>query len=53
VPVVLVRPVVELLAGPDSELHVLDGARHEVSGELGQERTIDMVVGFVKRVSAP
>ena len=37
VPVALARPVVERLAGPDSDLRVLEGARHEVFNELGQE----------------
>jgi alpha-beta hydrolase superfamily lysophospholipase len=52
VPVDLARPVVERLAGPHSELHVLDGARHEVFNELGQEQTIDMVASFAERVTA-
>ena len=46
------RPVVERLAGADSELHVLDGARHEVFNELGQEQTIAMVADFAERVTA-
>jgi alpha-beta hydrolase superfamily lysophospholipase len=52
VPVDLARPVVERLAGPNSQLHVLDGARHEVFNELGQEQTIDMVASFAERVTA-
>ncbi len=52
VPVMLARPVVERLAGPDSELHVLDGQRHEVFNELGKEETIAMVAGFAERVAA-
>jgi alpha-beta hydrolase superfamily lysophospholipase len=51
VPVALARPVVERLAGPDSELHVLEGARHEVFNELGKEQTIEMVAGFAERVA--
>jgi alpha-beta hydrolase superfamily lysophospholipase len=51
VPVDLARPVVERLAGPDSELHVLDGARHEVFNELGRDQTIDMVASFANRVT--
>jgi alpha-beta hydrolase superfamily lysophospholipase len=52
VPVDLARPVVERLAGPDSELHVLEGARHEVFNELGQEETIGMAASFAERVTA-
>ena len=52
VPMQLARPVVERLAGPDSELHVLDGARHEVFNELGKEETIDLVASFAERVTA-
>jgi alpha-beta hydrolase superfamily lysophospholipase len=52
VPVALARPVVERLAGPDSELHVLEGQRHEVFNELGKEGTIDMVATFAERVAA-
>ena len=52
VPVVLARPVVERLAGPDSELHVLDGQRHEVFNELGKEETIALVADFAERVTA-
>ncbi len=52
VPVVLARPVIERLAGPDSELHVLDGARHEVFNELGKQQTIEIVASFAERVTA-
>jgi len=48
----LARPVVERLAGPDSEFHVLDGARHEVFNELGKEQTIGLVASFAERVTA-
>ena len=51
VPVQLARPVVERLAGPDSELHVLEGARHEVFNELGKAETIEMVASFAERVT--
>jgi alpha-beta hydrolase superfamily lysophospholipase len=51
VPVALARPVVERLAGPDSEWHVLDGARHEVLNELDKEQTIGLVVRFAERVT--
>jgi alpha-beta hydrolase superfamily lysophospholipase len=51
VPAVLARPVVERLAGPDSLLRVLDGARHEVFNELGQEETIGLVADFAERVT--
>src|SRR4051794_10751989 len=53
VPVALARPVVERLAGPDSELHVLDGARHEVLNELDKDQTIGLVARFAERVTAP
>jgi alpha-beta hydrolase superfamily lysophospholipase len=53
VPVELARPVVERLAGPNSELHVLEGARHEVFNELGKDATIAMVASFAERVTAP
>ncbi len=52
VPVDVARPVVERLAGPDSELHVLDAARHEVFNEVGQEETIELVARFAERVTA-
>ena len=52
VPVELARPVVERLAGPDSELHVVAGARHEVFNELGKEQTLDLVAAFAERVTA-
>ncbi|HYH91123.1 MAG TPA: alpha/beta hydrolase, partial [Solirubrobacteraceae bacterium] len=52
VPVALARPVVERLAGPGSELRVLDGARHEVFNELGKEETIELVAAFAERVTA-
>ena len=51
VPVQLARPVVERLAGPDSELQVLEGARHEVFNELGKAETIEMVASFAERVT--
>ena len=38
VPAALARPVVERLAGPDSELRVIEDARHEVLNELEKER---------------
>jgi alpha-beta hydrolase superfamily lysophospholipase len=51
VPVALARPVVERLAGPDSELLVLDGARHEVLNEIDQDETIGLVASFAERVT--
>jgi alpha-beta hydrolase superfamily lysophospholipase len=51
VPVDLARPVVERLAGPDSELRILDGARHEVLNEIGKEKTIGLVADFAERVT--
>jgi alpha-beta hydrolase superfamily lysophospholipase len=52
VPIELARPVIERLAGPNSELHVLEGARHEVFNEFGKEQTIDSVARFAERVTA-
>jgi alpha-beta hydrolase superfamily lysophospholipase len=52
VPVELARPVVERLAGPDSELHVIGGARHEVFNELEKAATIELVADFAERVTA-
>jgi alpha-beta hydrolase superfamily lysophospholipase len=51
VPVALARPVVERLVGPNSEVHVLKGMRHEVFNELGKEEVIDLVASFVERVT--
>src|SRR5215207_7582449 len=51
VPVDLARPIVERLAGPDSELHVLAGARHEVFNETDKDETIGMVASFAERVA--
>jgi alpha-beta hydrolase superfamily lysophospholipase len=51
VPVDLARPVVERLAGPDSELRVLDGRRHEVFNETDKDATIGMVAEFAERVA--
>ena len=52
VPVDLARPVVERLAGPDTESHVLEGSRHEVFNELGKEETLELVVRFAERAAA-
>jgi alpha-beta hydrolase superfamily lysophospholipase len=52
VPVALARPVVERLAGPDSELQVIDGARHEVFNEVDRDETIALVARFAERVTA-
>jgi alpha-beta hydrolase superfamily lysophospholipase len=51
VPIDLARPVVERLGGPDTEVRVIDGARHEVFNELEQEQTIALVADFAERVS--
>ena len=51
VPAVLAGPFVERLAGPDSDLRLIDGARHEVFNELGQEETIALVADFAERVT--
>jgi alpha-beta hydrolase superfamily lysophospholipase len=51
VPIDLARPVIERLAGPDSELVVLAGQQHEVFNELGKEETIARVAAFAERVA--
>ena len=51
VPVDLARPVVERLAGPDSDLRVVAGARHEIFNEIGKEETIALVAAFAERVT--
>jgi alpha-beta hydrolase superfamily lysophospholipase len=52
VPADLARPFIVRLAGPNSELHVLDGARHEVLNEVDKDETIGMVASFAERVTA-
>jgi alpha-beta hydrolase superfamily lysophospholipase len=49
-PVALARPVVERLAGPDSELHIVEGARHELFNELSKAQTIESVGSFAELV---
>jgi len=51
VPLQLAKPVVERLAGPGSELHVLADARHEVFNELDKDETIALVADFAERVA--
>ena len=51
-PVALARPVVERLAGPDTELQILEGARHELFNELGKAEAIESVANFAERVTA-
>src|SRR3954471_2827378 len=51
VPPALARPIVERLAGPDSDVRVIEGARHEVFNELDSEATIALVAGFAQRVT--
>jgi alpha-beta hydrolase superfamily lysophospholipase len=51
VPAGLAQPVVERLAGEDSELVVVDGARHEVFNEPDQVETIGRVADFAERVT--
>lgn len=52
VPVALAQPVVQQLAGADSEFVVIDGARHEVFNETDQAETIARVAAFAERVTA-
>jgi alpha-beta hydrolase superfamily lysophospholipase len=51
VPAALARPLVERVAGPDSDLRLIDGARHEVFNELDQDETIALVAAFAERVT--
>ncbi len=51
VPVAFARPVVERLLGADAEIHVVDGARHEVFNELDKDETLGMVARFAERVT--
>src|ERR671933_1363607 len=46
VPVTLARPIVERLAGPDSDLRVLAGARPEGFNELRKEEGIHFAASF-------
>jgi alpha-beta hydrolase superfamily lysophospholipase len=52
VPIALARPVVERLAGPGSEVHVLEGVRHEPFNDFGREQAIETVASFAERVTA-
>jgi alpha-beta hydrolase superfamily lysophospholipase len=52
VPVARAKPVVERLAGPNTEMHILDGARHEVFNEIDKDVAIALVSAFVERVTA-
>src|SRR3954462_11817507 len=52
VPGDLARPVVERLAGPDTDVHAIGGARPQGLNELGKEDTIDLVAAFAQRVTA-
>jgi alpha-beta hydrolase superfamily lysophospholipase len=51
-PVALARPVVERMAGPDSELRIVEGARHELFDELSKAQTIESVASFAERVTS-
>jgi alpha-beta hydrolase superfamily lysophospholipase len=51
VPAGLAQPVVEKLAGPDSELVIIDGARHEVFNETDKDATIARVAAFAERAA--
>lgn len=52
VPAVLAQPVVQRLAGTDSDLRVLEGQRHEVLNEPEQAATIALIAAFAERVTA-
>ena len=45
------RAVVERVAGPQSEFHMLPDQRHEIFNEIGKEETFSIVAGFVERVT--
>src|SRR5215218_5051797 len=50
VPIDFARPVVERLAGADSDVRIIPGARHEVFNETDQDETIALVADFAQRV---
>ncbi|HEY6761120.1 MAG TPA: lysophospholipase [Baekduia sp.] len=52
VPIALARPVVERLAGPASEVQILEGARHEPFNDFGRDQAIASVASFAERVTA-
>jgi alpha-beta hydrolase superfamily lysophospholipase len=52
VPLVLVKPAVERLAGSDFTEHIVAEARHETFNELEQDETIALVADFAERVTA-
>jgi alpha-beta hydrolase superfamily lysophospholipase len=52
VPRALAQPAVERLKGDDFTEHVVPEARHETFNELDKVATIELVAGFVDRVTA-
>jgi alpha-beta hydrolase superfamily lysophospholipase len=50
VPMILVQPAVQRLAGSDFAEHIVAGARHEPFNELEQDETIALVAEFAERV---
>ena len=44
--------MVERLAGADTDLDVIAGARHEVFNEIDQDETIALVADFAERVTS-
>jgi alpha-beta hydrolase superfamily lysophospholipase len=52
VPMILVQPAVQRLAGGDFAEHIVPGARHEPFNELEQDETLAVVAEFAERVTA-
>jgi alpha-beta hydrolase superfamily lysophospholipase len=52
VPMILVQPAVQRLAGTDFSEHIVPEARHEPFNELEQDETLAVVAEFADRVTA-
>jgi alpha-beta hydrolase superfamily lysophospholipase len=51
VPMVLVQPAAQRLAGDDFTEHIVPGARHEPFNELDKDETLAVVAEFIDRVT--
>jgi alpha-beta hydrolase superfamily lysophospholipase len=52
VPMILVQPAAQRLAGSDFAEHIVPGARHEAFNELERDETLALVAEFAERVTA-